>query len=758
MAVQSTENPMSNHPSLPNLDFGEIDLTPPSLRRQSRPYTNPINHESGSIPQLSSSFSDASSLLDSSSRTSDIAIKSISSRSQAKVHDIRHRLMEYYVDWKWEFFASLIVIACPFIIITTLYPNAGKPSPEWPFQISINTLLSIYGLVFKTCLTFIVTSCIGQLQWAWFSSHRPLYDVVCYDRATRGPWGSIQLLCSEHIRHPLTGLGAIILIAAVAVDPLLQQLVFPYDCAVELLNLEVTLPRTNQFDNIYSAWKDPTLGLSIKSAIYAPEKWMTWQCSTGNCTFSETYSTLAYCSSCEDISDKLIFETTCYDERAKVNVTSTTGYCGEAFGSFATTSLNTGDYFREEENGMKNIWFNTTISNVLSPEGDENRNILARSVVLGHLNHPDEEVYIIVPRAVDPTKREDPDSAIPWITGNMTVASNPWRLQGHGAAVCSLQPCIRTYKANITGTRLTEHLISSSPTDSWGFTSRRNHDTDVRESWIGMVDTHCISEGERDGLSQQGYRIESSSQWLAFNRSFMPSQVENDLVSSLLSHHCLYLMANIVMQSGLPFFSFVLASDFLGEISSNFVSAWLSSSNTNNRTTTFGKLFGPRMMLDLYDNGNIEFQDIQETFSNISDITTAWIRTHGNSIYSDPAVGEVLHYATCLRIQWPWIAFPAALAVLSLVCFVAVVVVMDRQQVPVWKSSPLALIMRGSNREFWCEPTADAMEERAKEITVILIKGSDPQIQVVRKDFGLVDIANGGRNNSSETLNSDVLE
>ncbi|TGO20840.1 hypothetical protein BPAE_0262g00170 [Botrytis paeoniae] len=83
---------------------------------------------------------------------------------------------------------------------------------------------------------------------------------------------------------------------------------------------------------------------------------------------------------------------------------------------------------------------------------------------------------------------------------------------------------------------------------------------------------------------------------------------------------------------------------------------------------------------------------------------------------------------------------------------------MDKQQVPIWKSSPLALIMRGSNRELWCKPTAEAMEKRSKEITVILMKGSDPQIQVVRKDFGLMDIAKRGRNNSNQTLNDEVLE
>ncbi|KAF7954872.1 uncharacterized protein EAE97_000131 [Botrytis byssoidea] len=752
---------MSNHPSLPSLDFGEIDLTPPSLRRQSRPYTKPINHEFGSIPQLPSSFSDASSLLDSSSRTSDIAIKSISSRSQAKVHDIRHRLMEYYVDWKWEFFASLIVIACPFIIVATLYPNAGKPLPEWPFQISINTLLSIYGLVFKTCLTFIVASCIGQLQWFWFSSHRPLYDVVCYDGATRGPWGSIHLLCSEHIRNPLTGLGSVILIAAVAIDPLIQQVVMPYDCSIALPNRNATLPRTNQVD-LFQIFEDEdmSLGLPIKSAIYTPENWMTWQCETGNCTFSDTYRSLAYCSSCEDISDELIFETTCYDKQTNINITSGTEYCAGVLGSVATTSLYVGKYPPDQEAPWAGFWINRTIDETSSSTGPMH-NTLATSLIFSNLARRCQEIYIIVPRTIDPTKRES-DLGGPWIYPNMTIASNPWRLQGYGAAVCSLQACIRTYKANINGTRLTEQLISSSAIDPWGFIPGLDDGFEASDNnWIGMIDTHCISERERGGLSKQGYNIDSSSQWLPFNRSHSPSPVEDDLVSSLSSHRCLYLMTDMTMNS-FGFMSNVVGSSFNRDVLSlesfTGIMEGPGIEEGGKRHTQFSDVVGPRMMLDLYDSGYIEFENIEETFSNVSDITTAWIRTHGSNNYSDPAVGKVLNYATCLRVQWLWIAFPATLAVLSLVCLVAVIVVMDRQQVPIWKSSPLALIMRGSNREFWCKPTANAMEERSKEITAILIKGSDPQIQVVRKDFGLVNIGNGEGNNSSQTLNGDAQE
>ncbi|KAF7907110.1 uncharacterized protein EAF01_004697 [Botrytis porri] len=231
-------------------------------------------------------------------------------------------------------------------------------------------------------------------------------------------------------------------------------------------------------------------------------------------------------------------------------------YCVGVWGSIAKTSLDVGDYF------------------------------------------PDPEDPFAVPKTVDSTKRlnpeSDPASIGPWISRNMTAASNPWRRQAHVVAVCSLQPCIRTFKANINGTRLTEHWISSSSTILWGFSSE-SHSSG--KDWIGMIDIYFVSKGERQVLSEQSYEIDSSSQWLAYNRSFMQSQAKYDLVSSLLSHRCLYLMAGMIMR-GIPFISDLLGDNLQGYVSSLDWSVGIEEGI--NRTSAFYGLFGPRMMLDLH--------------------------------------------------------------------------------------------------------------------------------------------------------------
>ncbi|KAJ8070712.1 hypothetical protein OCU04_001083 [Sclerotinia nivalis] len=745
---------MSNRPSLPDLDFGDINITPPSLKRQSQPYIkhsrNATPHETESITQLPSSFSDASSLLDSTSPTPNVSVKSIPSHSQARVRDIRHFFMDYYIHWKWEFSASLFILACPIIIITTLYPYAEQPLPQWPFQISINTLLSIYSLVFKTCLTFVIASCIGQLQWSWFSSHRPLYDLVRYDRATRGPWGSVQLLCSNHIRHPLTGLGAVILIAAVAIDPFIQQLVSPYDCSIALLSLNATLPRTNHFDLEWSRSRN-TPGFPVRSAAYTPSTFIDWQCLTGNCTFSQMYGTVAYCSSCEDCSSKLFFETKCYDKEIDANITSATGHCADNLISFVTTSLYTGDDIKPEDS-QSGFWVNETIASSTPSMPVFGR--LAISTYQGKHNQssPSEKAYILIPRAIDPVNRFDPNTGVSWTDCNTAVALDTWRCRGYGAAVCSLQPCVRNYNATINGTQLNEQIISSSGASRWGLVTEKIDEFGNLDSWIGMIDTHCLTEEENEILRRQGYKIDGSSQWLAFKRSIVSSHTEENLVSSLLSNHCLYLMKNIMWpwDGSFVYWNEVLGDNFWGDVENE-------SSGVSDGLVNLDDPTGPSMMVDLYNNGYIDFKDVQETFSNISDITSAWIRTHGNSTYSDPAIGEVLHYATCLHVRWPWLAFTATLALLSLAFFIAIVVVTDRQRLLVWKSSPLALMIGGPNAEISSESTLDVIEKKSKKLLVTLVKGSKPHVQIVGKDNGLVDLADGGIRNSISTLRDDLM-
>lgn len=61
--------------------------------------------------------------------------------------------------------------------------------------VSLNTIIVILGTAMQASILFPVAECIGQLKWQWMQSRdRRLKDLSTFDSASRGIWGSGQLL------------------------------------------------------------------------------------------------------------------------------------------------------------------------------------------------------------------------------------------------------------------------------------------------------------------------------------------------------------------------------------------------------------------------------------------------------------------------------------------------------------------------------------------------------------------------------------
>ena len=129
-----------------------------------------------------------------------------------------------------------------------------------------------------------------------------------FDSATRGPLGSLLLLRKLGFQNPLASCGAVITILMLGVDPFTQQIIRYYNCSQPIHTYQATRPRTNvcKADGDFVS-VDFGLQDAISSGIYAPGRHVTPSCATGNCTFSEPYDTLAYCSSCTDLTDQVQF-------------------------------------------------------------------------------------------------------------------------------------------------------------------------------------------------------------------------------------------------------------------------------------------------------------------------------------------------------------------------------------------------------------------------------------------------------------------
>jgi Protein of unknown function (DUF3176) len=142
-------------------------------------------------------------------------------------HQKRKRcsLSSFFNDWwLWEILSITTSLICMFGIVVTLKVFENKPLPALPSGITFNALISVLATLSKASTLVAVAACISQLKWQWFGETRKMRDFEIFDQASRGPWGSLQLLAKT--RSPwLVGLGAAITIVAIGIDPFMQQVI-----------------------------------------------------------------------------------------------------------------------------------------------------------------------------------------------------------------------------------------------------------------------------------------------------------------------------------------------------------------------------------------------------------------------------------------------------------------------------------------------------------------------------------------------------
>jgi len=249
--------------------------------------------------------------------------------------EIRARRAHILKDWWLESGACFLLLGALVAVIATLYPHQGKPLPQWPYRISVNTLVSIHLAVLKGNVLLVTAEGLGQLKWRWLQNNRPLEDLSKYDQATRGPLGALILLWRLRQRLPLSSAGTLVALLILAVDPFTQQIIHYYDCSVSIDSLQGTIPRTNvylqrNFNQSFSnSWIEPGLQAAINSGVVSPSGRVNAKCATGNCTFNNEHSTVGYCSSCTDITEHLFISSTVvksnYTNTIPIEVSNSTG-------------------------------------------------------------------------------------------------------------------------------------------------------------------------------------------------------------------------------------------------------------------------------------------------------------------------------------------------------------------------------------------------------------------------------------------------
>jgi hypothetical protein len=108
------------------------------------------------------------------------------------------KLSDYWILELASIVGSFLVMIA---IILVLWVYDHKPIPEWPYGITINSVLSWLSQIMNTTMLGVVANCLGQAKWLSFSKKdRALADMSAYDSASRGVIGCIMFGWTTDIR------------------------------------------------------------------------------------------------------------------------------------------------------------------------------------------------------------------------------------------------------------------------------------------------------------------------------------------------------------------------------------------------------------------------------------------------------------------------------------------------------------------------------------------------------------------------------
>lgn len=512
---------------------------------------------------------------------------------------------------------------------------------------------------------------LGTLKWAWYSRSRPLDDLSKFDLASRGPWGAVRLLWTLRGRHLVATVGALVTVAALAIDPIAQLLIRYDNCNVQLPSMSAGIPKKNTFSelgmHIGAGYSTLTYGLqsAINTGLFNPEAVnIPYSCATGNCTFNENYHTVGYCSRCTDRSTDLSM--TCYGVNRTVSGSSTNG----------TT-------FKDTQ--TKGLQCNTSL-----PGG-----FAAMSDMIP--SDPRERPQITYFQMGRPTQSGFQDTTL-MIAANLssvyqgdctTAAENAtWSCKNFGAAACELYPCVRSYSASVKNNKFEETLISSSVALAETYTRGRGF------MGVATINVGCLQPKDRQSLVDIGYTIKDSMDWLPYRGL--------GVFGNATDANPRAVAPNVTVPDGCLYQFYTPSIMSIEYFMSQFFNGSITGGKENYKYATSG----PVQLSKIFNSGNISFAHINMTFSNVADSMTAYMR-HGaepakpgisglEQDNSKPAAGQTFRSDICVHVRWWYLALPIILVALTFAFLIATLVQTERRQSGLgWKSSPLALLFHG---------------------------------------------------------------
>lgn len=125
---------------------------------------------------------------------------------------------------------------------------------------------------------------------------------------------------------------------------------------------------------------------------------------------------------------------------------------------------------------------------------------------------------------------------------------------------------------------------------------------------------------------------------------------------------------------------------------------------------------GSPWLTAMFNNGSATLGTLQTYIDGLTNALTAVVRQHGDSPAITQVKGTAYASRTCVRVRWPWLYLPAALLVFAAFFLAMTIWTTTRRQEVAWKSSPLALLFHGFNRNVADRYSSVVSIEEMKEV------------------------------------------
>lgn len=393
----------------------------------------------------------------------------------------------------------------------------------------------------------------------------------------------------------------------------------------------------------------------------------TFDCPTGNCTFSGTYSSVGWCASCKDVTDQLTFSNASGQPIIVFDGNTNQTQTQEVF--FINSTLPSGTYASFNlDQGAK--WF--TVENNHAGNYDL---ILAAQMLPGSDQQHQASGY---------------NNYFAYLSGGCGAAwqNATWGCQNYGAATCRLDPCVRTCEARVQGGKLDEITVAQYTNMYQGF---------VGEPILAMADASCVTNPrDRERLRKLGINITDTSTMIpypvAINSGYAETPVGtlfsigtpilNGSDLNLMPPHCIYDIEYPALES---------MTTYLSTYLSGFVS-------TSQNSDSF---VGDPQQIAIFNNSYVSTESINDTFQSMAESISLRMRSFGYPSlpqFTKAMEGTAQRTETCVGVKWPFLIEPAIVVGLTLLFFAAMVARTEGRHGDFgrgWKSSALPLVLNG---------------------------------------------------------------